>query len=141
MLYTCFYSLLETQWKWLTYWAPIVEYKVQLTPFAMNTIKKSKWLFRLRDWVLGFIINGLVFYNLILFIKWCKIPNKNLGKVLYCLQETRYFVWKTLMSSNYHEVWHFCWNFAHAFYLLVLPESVKNFSKFCLDLELFTKFF
>ena len=28
-----------------------VEFKVQLAPFAVNTIKKRKWLSRLRDYV------------------------------------------------------------------------------------------
>ena len=44
--------LLESQWKWPIYWASLVEYKVQLATFAVNTIRKSKWPFRLQDLVL-----------------------------------------------------------------------------------------
>ena len=38
--------------KWLIYQALLVEHKVQLAPFAVNAIEKSKWPFRLRDRVL-----------------------------------------------------------------------------------------
>ena len=31
--------------------ALLVEYEVQLASSVVNTIKKSKWLFRLPDWV------------------------------------------------------------------------------------------
>ena len=40
---------LWSQWKWPIYRAWLVEYKVQLAPFAINAIKKSKWSFSLRD--------------------------------------------------------------------------------------------
>ena len=40
---------LLSQWKWPIYQAWLVEYKVQLAPFAVNAIKKSKWSFSLRD--------------------------------------------------------------------------------------------
>ena len=33
--------------------ADLVEYKVQLAPFAVNAIKKTKWPFSLWDWVLN----------------------------------------------------------------------------------------
>ena len=34
-------SLLKSKWKWSIYPASLEEYKVQLEPFAMNTIKKG----------------------------------------------------------------------------------------------------
>ena len=40
---------MESQRKWPIYRTSLVEYKVQLAPFAVNTIKKCKWLFSLRD--------------------------------------------------------------------------------------------
>ena len=45
---------LEPQWKWLIYRVWLVEYKDQLATFAVNAIKKSKWLFSLQDQVLTF---------------------------------------------------------------------------------------
>ena len=45
-------SLLKSTWKWSIYPASLEEYKVQLEPFAMNTIKKRKWPASLRDQVL-----------------------------------------------------------------------------------------
>ena len=32
---------MESHWKWMIYRASLVEYKVQLAPFAVNAIKKA----------------------------------------------------------------------------------------------------
>ena len=78
-------SLLKSKWKWSIYPASLEEYKVQLEPFAMNTIKKRKWPVSLRDQVLPttffspFLISSHVPYLLgnngkfrinMLLVKW-----------------------------------------------------------------------
>ena len=46
---------------------------------------------------------------------------------------------KTLTSSNYPTVQHFCWNSAHFSYLPMSTKGFAGISLFSLDFELFAK--
>ena len=102
-------------------------------------------------------------YNLIILIKWCKIPYKNLGKALFftksqgfCLKIWKLWwvfclkIWKLwrVFCLKIWKLWQaltalqfniFCWNFAHVSYLPMFTKVSVEFFSFCLDLELFGK--
>ena len=74
-LHVC--CLLKSQWKWWIYQASLVEYKVQLAPFAGNTIKKSNWPFRLWDRVIVRISRGLqIAHQILLVVNKDKVGNQ-----------------------------------------------------------------
>ena len=81
------------------------------------------------------------FYNLVILIKQCKIPYKNLDKALLfwrnqvlCLKN-----WKLWWAPTTIDFNNFCWNFTHVSYLPVSTKECSRFFKFCLEVELFAK--
>ena len=65
------------------------------------------------------------YYNLIILIKSCKIPYKNLEKALLFSKKQVFFlkIWKLGRTPTILQFNMFCWNFAHAFYL---PMSTRG---------------
>ena len=80
------------------------------------------------------------FYYMIILIKWCKIPYKNLDKALLFSKIQVFYLknWK-LWRAPTIEFNIFCWNFAHVSYLPMSAKGCSGFFKSCLDLELFAK--
>ena len=80
-------------------------------------------------------------YNLIILIKWCKTPHRNLDKALLFLRNQTFFlkIWKLWRAPTILQFNIFCWNFAHVFYLPMSTKACVGFFLFYLDLELFAK--
>ena len=73
---------------------------------------------------------GLMF----LIIKWWKIPNKNLDKVLLFLRNLISCLKKLWRAPTNIEFNNFCWNFAHVSYLPIFTKRCLRFVLFCLGL-------
>ena len=80
----------------------------------------------------------LLFCNLIILIKWCKIQYLSLDEALLfprnqvtCLKNLKLWWAPTTIELNI-----FCWNFAHASVLSMSTIGCLGFFLFCLDLDL-----
>ena len=69
------------------------------------------------------------FYNLVILIKWYKIPYKNLEKL-------RRKLWRVPTTAGFHN---FCWNFVHFSYLSMSTKCCSGFYFFCLILRYLPK--
>ena len=81
------------------------------------------------------------YYDLIILIKYRKIPYENLDKPLlfsrnevFCLK-----IWKLWRAPTTIQFNSFCWNFAYVSYLPMSTKLCSEFSLFCSDLEFFAK--
>ena len=78
---------------------------------------------------------------MIILIKQCKIPYKNLDKVILFLRNQLFClkILKTSTSSNYPTVQYFLLKLCAHFLLTNFYKRVCGIFLFCLDLELFAK--
>ena len=81
------------------------------------------------------------YYHLIILIKLCKIPYKNLDKVLlfwrnqvFCMK-----IWNLWRAPTTLQFNIFCWNFGYISYLPMSTKGLVELSLFCLGLELYAK--
>ena len=88
---------------------------------------------------LGF--KKLIFNNLIILIKLCKIPYKNLDKAplfsrnqVFCLKKIK--LWRARTTVGFNT---FCWNFASISHSSISTKGCSGIFLFCLDIELFAK--
>ena len=81
------------------------------------------------------------FLNLVILIKQCKIPYKNVGKALLFLRNQVFYLknWKLWQAPTTIDFNNLLWNCAHVSYLPMSTKGCSGFFLFCLELELFAK--
>ena len=101
-----------------------------------QTLRWLRWL------ILNWLTWTVFFDNLVILIKWCKIPHKNVDKVLSFLSNQVFCLknWAPNTIEFNKLCWNkFCWNFVHISYLPMCSKGSLRFVSFCLDIELFAK--
>ena len=89
--------------------------------FKVACVAKIKLFFM--DWF---------YYNLVILIKYCKVPYKNVGKALLFLRNQVFClkIWKLWPAPTILQFNIFYWNFAHVFYLPLSKKGVWDFFYF-----------